>query len=1374
MGFFQCVAALASGVSGGAFTAPRQDSATIRVVRCGTRLCHLLACIAMLAMPGAARGANTDVGSDGADTTDPTVYSGANSITKIGTNTVTLTGNSTYSAGTTVNAGTLQFSTAANIGTGSVTLNGGALAYAGSTGSITRAVAVNTAGSGFGVTTGSTLTWLGAFSSPNTSGSLALTGGGTLLLQGNYDNNVNGIRVDAGTTLRADRPDNFFLLGWQRGTGGGIDAGLLEIGATGTVLIESPNQFDGGVTKYNNNDRANTPVQIEGGTMRFVDTGSGQINTIGKFTFVNGGTLDIQGNNRVDLNSLGGIVSSGTGAATISGASGELNLVKRASGTTPTIDVDAAAPLTIEAILKSNNAGNATGGLGITKTGTGTLILTGANSYTTTTISAGTIQVGNGGTTGTLGTGAITNNAALEFNRSGSLTVSSAISGTGSVTNTAAGTVVLSGNNSYAGGTTISAGTIQAGSSTAFGTGGVVNDAEISASSGDITLSNAISGSGLIAKATTGTLTLSGTNTFSGGLTISAGTVAVAQAAPLGSGTVRFTAPGSFTATSADVTFGNAFDLGSVVGLVTLTAPETSTTVLDGAITGGAAGTTLRLTSPTSGTNSGVFRLNGNSSFLGTLDVFRGPVVLGNASAAGNSTIKLNANNNPAGDLQFGASGFTIANSVQLANAGVANWIGVPSGETNGISGVISGNGFTKIGAGTLVLAGDNTYTGGTVFTAGTLQVGNGGAAGSLGSGDVSNAGSLVFNRTGSLTVGGIISGAGSLTQAGTGTTVLTASNTYTGTTTISAGTLQVGSGGTSTLGGTGAISNDGTLAFNIGNTQTLSRAVTGSGSLSKAGTGSLTLSGINTYTGGTTISGGELIVAGASGLGSGQVRFTAPSTLTMTDTNATFANAFDLGSVNGTVTLVMSAPSSTVIDGPITGGGPNTTLFFTNPTAGANTGVLTLNGNNSFQGTLQVFRGPLVLGNASAAGSSTIVLEANNNPLGDLQFGASGFTIPNNVTLSNPGGAGRDNWIGVPTSQTNGISGVISGTSFRKIGAGTLMLEGNNTYTGVTTIAEGTLQVGNAGAAGSLGSGNVSNAGSLVFNRTGSLTVGNTISGVGSLTQAGPGTVVLTGTNTYSGGTTLSSGTLNLGSAGAIGTTGTISFGGGVLQYSASNTTDYSSRFSNASTQLYSIDTNSQSVTLAQNLTSSGGVFTKLGTGTLTLTGTNTYSGGTQIDGGVLSLGSSDAIGSSGTISFGGGTLQFSSSNTTDYSSRFSTAASQAFSIDTNSENVSLATGLTSAGGTLAKSGAGTLTLTQDSAYSGTTTISAGTLQVGNGSTTGSLGSGAVTNNGSLVVNRSDAIAVANAIGGTGSLVQAGAGTTTLSGTVCAHHNHS
>jgi fibronectin-binding autotransporter adhesin len=103
----------------------------------------------------------------------------------------------------------------------------------------------------------------------------------------------------------------------------------------------------------------------------------------------------------------------------------------------------------------------------------------------------------------------------------------------------------------------------------------------------------------------------------------------------------------------------------------------------------------------------------------------------------------------------------------------------------------------TKNGSGQWTLSGANTYSGGTTISAGTLQLGNGGTSGSI-VGDVVNNGIFAVNRSDTFTFGGVISGAGAFGQLGTGTTVLTGASSYTGGTTISAGTLQLGNGGTS------------------------------------------------------------------------------------------------------------------------------------------------------------------------------------------------------------------------------------------------------------------------------------------------------------------------------------------------------------------------------------------------------------------------------------------------------------------------------------------------------------------------------------------------------------------------------------------------
>jgi autotransporter-associated beta strand protein len=224
-------------------------------------------------------------------------------------------------------------------------------------------------------------------------------------------------------------------------------------------------------------------------------------------------------------------------------------------------------------------------------------------------------------------------------------------------------------------------------------------------------------------------------------------------------------------------------------------------------------------------------------------------------------------------------------------------------------------------------------------------------------------------------------------------------------------------------------------------------------------------------------------------------------------------------------------------------------------------------------------------------------------------------------------------------------------------------------------------------------------------------------ISGTASVTKSGGGLLSLTGTNTFSGGTILSAGTLSLGSAGALGSSGAISFNGGILQATAANTTDYSSRFSAADAQQYAIDTNGQTVTWAGYLGSAGASLTKYGTGTLNLAGYAFFPMTVTLNGGNLRLGSTTAIymggSGGGAFIFNGGTLQYSAANNIDYSSRFSTAANQQFRVDTAGRDVTFATALGSSGGTFTKLGDGRLTLSQAATYTGVTTVNGGTLRV-------------------------------------------------------------
>src|SRR5262249_29412792 len=141
-------------------------------------------------------------------------------------------------------------------------------------------------------------------------------------------------------------------------------------------------------------------------------------------------------------------------------------------------------------------------------------------------------------------------------------------------------------------------------------------------------------------------------------------------------------------------------------------------------------------------------------------------------------------------------------------------------------------------------LSGSNTYSGATTISAGTLQIGDGGTSGTLGTGAVTNNGALSLVRSDVTTVVNAISGTGNLVQGGSGTSILTGNNSYSGTTTISAGTLQIGNGGTTGSLGSGAVTNNGTLSFNRSNSMTVSNAISGAGNLVQGGSGATILTG--------------------------------------------------------------------------------------------------------------------------------------------------------------------------------------------------------------------------------------------------------------------------------------------------------------------------------------------------------------------------------------------------------------------------------------------------------------------------------------------------------------------------------------------------
>jgi autotransporter-associated beta strand protein len=427
---------------------------------------------------------------------------------------------------------------------------------------------------------------------------------------------------------------------------------------------------------------------------------------------------------------------------------------------------------------------------------------------------------------------------------------------------------------------------------------------------------------------------------------------------------------------------------------------------------------------------------------------------------------------------------------------------------------------------------------------------------------------------------------------------------------------------------------------------------------------------------------------------------------------------------------------SFAISGGSLTGSGTVTAANYTlgGGTVAANlgSGAVNVTGNASLNGTsngttLNLTSGTLTLGSAGRLAATTAVA-VTGSAGGALALGGS-ETIGSLAGAANVALGSSALTVG-GNNQSTTYSGGLSGSGlFTKVGSGTLTLTGVNSNSGGTTVSAGRL----VGTTSSLQS-TITNNAAVTFDQATSGTYSGAMTGSGSLTKIGDGVVTLSGNNSTSGGVAINAGSLALGSANALGSTGTISFGGGALQYSASNTTDYSGRFSTASSQQYRIDTNGQSVTLGSDLTSVGGTLTKIGSGTLTLTGTNSYDGGTTVSGGRL-------------VAVGPFSIQTAVLNNAE------------LEFVSTVGNYNFDKGI-SGSGALIKSGAGGLFLVGTSSYSGGTVINEGTL-IGD---TSSL-QGAIANGGVVSIGMDGAGTFAGAISGTGALEVLG-GDITFTGT--------
>jgi fibronectin-binding autotransporter adhesin len=704
----------------------------------------------------------------------------------------------------------------------------------------------------------------------------------------------------------------------------------------------------------------------------------------------------------------------------------------------------------------------------------------------------------------------------------------------------------------------------------------------------------------------------------------------------------------------------------------------------------------------------------------------------------------------------------------------------------------IAGGSLTLNGSGTVTISTSNGFTGGTQINAGTLVLGNsaalGASSGTLGLsggmldlhgfnvtlGGLNGTGGLIASNGGSpasLTVntpaaavfnGSLANntdgqgGTLSLVKSGTGTLTLGGANTNSGTTTIAAGGVQLANSaavqnstvvitpnngltfaafiGTFNVGGLSGAGNEslvdaglGSVTLNVGGNNaatTYSGILSGSGGLTKVGGGNTTLTAQSAYDGATIVSSGTLTLSGNSGDSSSGL---LPSSAITVAPGAVL-------NLNGSDLLGYSVTTPLTVYG---------TVYKSNNQSETLTRNITLSG-----GTLTSSSAASATGNGAwdfGDGAGTIGTAAattnyiNGTGAFSLRYASALFNVASNSVLN----------ISVPVNQnTNGSSSPLN-----LAGSGLLVLSASNLYGGVTNIYGGTLEIAGSG---DLGSGNnysaaISDSGALFLNTSSNQTFSGVISGPGGLAQAGPGSLTLSASNKY-GGTTLSGGGLVINNNGALGTGpfaitgGTINSTTGAVLGNVPMSWNGSFVFAgsnslNLGTGTVSLAGNSQVTTNANTLTVGGAItggysLATAGPGTLSLLGNGSYTGGTTITAGALQLGNSASNASLAGNIIDNGTINYAG------------AGAQQLA------------GVLSGTGNLAKTAAGTLTLTASNPFTGPTNVNAGTLIVN-----GSLpAAGAVNIAGGAALSGSGSVGLTTlASGGTVDVSQNGANSLTL-----------
>ncbi|MEQ1858297.1 MAG: autotransporter-associated beta strand repeat-containing protein [Chthoniobacteraceae bacterium] len=967
-------------------------------------------------------------------------------------------------------------------------------------------------------------------------------------------------------------------------------------------------------------------------------------------------------------------------------------------------------------------SGQITDNTALVKIGTGELSLTGSTSTFTggVTVNGGSLSIGassdsNPLTAGPLGTG--------------TLTIADAVTIIGAATSVA-NAVNLNGSVTI-GGTTAADDLTLGGTTTLVGAG--VHTLTVTAAGVTTTISGQVTGPGDLAKAGAGTLVLSNAlNDYAGSTTVSGGLLRLGAADVIPDGSA-LTVDGGAT---VDIV-GNSETVGSLAGAglvqnsgagAILTAGGNgASTVFSGQMTGftaliKAGAGSLSLSGATSTFTGGVFLTQGAlvigaSSDSGPLT--QGPLGTGalvlsdGVTITGASTSVANAVT-VSGDVSIGGTSagdnLTLSGTVDLGGSTRAIAVS-DAAVTATLSGAVTGSGsagLTKAGAGTLVLSGTgNSWTGDTTIDAGIVRVG---AVNVIpdGSGLAISAGT--FDLDGNAETVGGLSGAGTVTNSHA-----TANATL---------TVNYNGGTDSTFSG-----------------QILNGGGTGMLDFVKSGTGKLILSGTNTYKGSTAINGGILSIGASNNLGDSTV---ATNTVSIDGSTLEATGTFDLGA-NRTValgagggTIKVTTGNNLTVSGVVSGA---TALTKTDD------GTLTLSGVNINSGTVEIFGGTVSISDSTNLGDSSV---GNDVLLAGGTLEATGtFGLGTNLDIALGAGGGT---IKVTSGNLLIASGVVSGsTTMTKTDDGVLVFSNPNTNSGLVAINGGKISIRTSVNLGDESATNtLSLAGGtlrsredidLTSNRTVALgagggtfevddmttmTVPGVISGSSTLSKTGDGTLILSGTNTNSGLVDFSAGITEISASRNLGdesVTNTLAFAGGTLK-STGASVDLTSNRSvalNTGGGTFRV-TGSNTLTVSGAISGSTGL-NKTDTGTLALSGDNTgFAGVMNIKGGTVVVGSSENLGGATGVTFdgAGATLAVTGTGTLASSAGLTFTTSATIDVAAN-RTLDYAGSLGGASG-FTKAGAGTMLVSSDnSAYSGPTTINAGTFG-GTGKTGGDV----------------------------------------------------